>query len=78
VWIPSADAKAELEEILSAADLAVKAPRLVDEFEKEGRVSYLYRLVFQAEDRTLTDNEVNAAMDPIYEKIKSHSDWELR
>ncbi len=78
VWLPNKESKSELEEILSGVSLAVKDPRLVDEFEKEGRVSYLYRLVFQAEDRTLTDDEVNAVMDPIYEKIKAKEGWELR
>ncbi len=36
-----------------------------DTFEKEGRVSYAFRLVFQSMDRTLTDNEVNGIMEKI-------------
>jgi phenylalanyl-tRNA synthetase beta subunit len=78
VWLPNKEAKSELEEILSGLDLSVRIPQIADEFEKDGRVSYLYKLVFQADDRTLTDDEVNKIMDGVYEKIKSHSDWELR
>jgi len=78
VWLPSRDSKPELEEILSGLELSVREPRMIDEFEKEGRVSYLYRLVFQADDRTLTDEEINAVMGPVYEEINSKGDWELR
>jgi phenylalanyl-tRNA synthetase beta subunit len=78
VWLPGKDAKSELEEILSGLDLSVRVPQMADEFEKDGRISYLYKLVFQADDRTLTDDEINKVMNGVYEKIKSHSDWELR
>jgi phenylalanyl-tRNA synthetase beta chain len=78
VWLPGKNSRPKLESILAEADLMIREPRMVDEFEKEGRVSYLYRLVFQATDRTLTDDEINTVMDPVYEKIKEKSDWELR
>ena len=35
---------------------------LLDRYEKEGRISYAFRLVFQSMDRTLTDAEVNDTM----------------
>ncbi len=39
---------------------------LFDEFKKDNRTSYAFRLVFQAEDRTLTDEEINPIMEKIY------------
>ena len=36
-----------------------------DYFEKEGKVSYAFRLVFQSMERTLTDEEVSAVMQKI-------------
>lgn len=50
---------------------------LFDEFSKDGRTSYAFRLVFQAGDRTLTDEEVNEYMEVVYEKVKEQG-WEVR
>lgn len=52
-------------------ELLIKDPELVDKFEKDSRISYAYRLVFQSYDRTLKDEEVNAIMMIITEKINS-------
>ena len=50
---------------------------LFDEFSKDGRTSYAFRIVFQAADRTLTDREVNEYMEVVYEKVKEQG-WEVR
>lgn len=50
---------------------------LFDRFEKEDRVSYAFRLVFQSGVRTLTDIEVNKIMEKIYEEV-SKKGWEVR
>jgi phenylalanyl-tRNA synthetase beta subunit len=42
---------------------------LFDQFEKNGRVSYAFHLVFQSFDRTLTDVEVNAIMKTITDRV---------
>ncbi|MDD3531331.1 MAG: phenylalanine--tRNA ligase subunit beta [Candidatus Pacebacteria bacterium] len=52
-----------------AGELLVRLDQF-DRFEKEGRVSYAFRLVFQSMERTLTDEEVNSVMDKVYEAIK--------
>jgi phenylalanyl-tRNA synthetase beta chain len=44
---------------------------LVDVFSKEGRASYAFRVVFQAEDRTLTDEEVNGEMERVYAAVRA-------
>lgn len=49
----------------------------LDRFEKEGRVSELYRFVFQSFEKTLTDEEVNAEMQKVYDAVKARG-WEVR
>lgn len=50
---------------------------LFDEFEKDGRKSFAFRLLFQATDRTLTDDEVNGVMEKVYSALKGKG-WEVR
>lgn len=49
----------------NASPLCVRITHL-DTFTKEGRTSLAFRLVFQATDRTLTDEEVQKCMDNVY------------
>jgi len=78
VWTAGENAQNDLLEILRTANLTVCEPRLVDEFSKDDRTSYAYRLVFQAHDRTLTDDEVNIIMNVINVKIADKEGWEVR
>jgi len=50
-------------------ELLIREPELVDQFAKEGRVSYSYRLVFQSFEKTLTDEEIKPITEKIYNKI---------
>jgi phenylalanyl-tRNA synthetase beta chain len=59
-----------------AGDLRVRTT-LFDQFTKEGRTSYAFRLVFQAPDRTLTDTEANAFMEKVYAAARERG-WEVR
>ncbi|MFA6354920.1 MAG: phenylalanine--tRNA ligase subunit beta [Candidatus Paceibacterota bacterium] len=79
VWVPINEDKEKLKNILKelGTDLLIKEPTLFDSFEKDGRTSYAYRLVFQSYDRTLTDEEINPIMQKISEKISSLG-WEVR
>jgi phenylalanyl-tRNA synthetase beta chain len=52
--------------------------KLFDEFQKDGKKSFAFRLVFQAIDRTLTDDEINKIMEKITEKMNSKKDWQVR
>ncbi len=78
VWVPEdepADALATLikengGELLRRADL-------FDEFKKDARVSYAYHLVFQSDERTLTDEDVNKVMSKIESAIDAKG-WEIR
>lgn len=78
VWVPETVSKEELFSLIkeNAGELLVK-DRLFDEFKKEGRMSYAFRLVFQSFEKTLTDVEVNEVMKVIESKIKEKG-WEVR
>ncbi len=53
----------------NAGELLVKGPDIFDEFKKEGKISYAFRLVFQSFERTLTDEEVSVFMQKISAKL---------
>ncbi|MES2087873.1 MAG: phenylalanine--tRNA ligase subunit beta [Patescibacteria group bacterium] len=59
-----------------AGDFVVHS-KLFDRFEKDGKVSYGFRLVFQSMGRTLTDEEINKVMEKVYETLKAKG-WEIR
>ncbi|MFI5260419.1 MAG: phenylalanine--tRNA ligase subunit beta [Candidatus Paceibacteria bacterium] len=66
LWVPSGTEASAIEEVIRmhASALLVRLDQF-DHFEKEGRVSYAFKLVFQSFDRTLTDDEVNTLMTAI-------------
>jgi len=79
VWLPGGEDQKKLENIFveEGTDLLIKEPYLFDQFTKEDRTSFAYRLVFQSYDRTLTDEEITSIMSKINEKIISLG-WEIR
>ena len=50
---------------------------LFDRFEKGGKTSLAYRIIFQSFDRTLTEAEVNAVMEKVSAKLKGEG-FEIR
>ncbi len=64
-------------ELIAAAGLLLVRHALFDTFTKDGRTSYAFRLVFQATDRTLTNEEVDTIMNDINTVAKGN-DWEVR
>lgn len=51
---------------------------LFDIYERENDKSLAFHLIFQAKDRTLTDEEVNGIMEKIFTAIEANPDWEVR
>lgn len=51
---------------------------MFDEFEKDGRVSYAWHLVFLSHEKTLTDTEIGGIMENITKKLQSNEGWEVR
>ncbi len=79
VWSSNAKTKADIEKIIieKGTKLLMRYD-LFDEFSKEGKTSYAYRLVFQSYEKTLTDEEINPIMENIYNTLKMDSDFEIR
>ncbi len=71
VWVPEGTTAESVTEILNeaAGPLRVRTTAF-DEFHKDGRVSFAFRLVFQAFDRTLTDADAEAAMAEVYAAVQ--------
>lgn len=78
MWISSDENEEEIATLIrdKAGELCVRVT-LFDRFEKEGRVSYAYRLVFQSKEKTLTDEEINAVMDGVYSAVSDRG-YEVR
>lgn len=78
MWVPGEVSGTEIEVLLKeqAGELCVRIT-LFDRFEKEGKTSYAYRLVFQSKEKTLTGAEVDAIMDGIYSAVRERG-FEVR
>ena len=78
LWVPGGTDISSIESVIreNAGELLVRLDQF-DHFEKEGRVSYAFRLIFQAMDRTLTDDEVGGIMEKIT-GVLSAKDYEVR
>ena len=78
MWVPEAVTAEVVEEILAAnaGPLCVRLSH-VDTFSKDGKTSLAFRLVFQSDSKTLTDDEVQGYMDTLY-KIVADQGWEAR
>lgn len=78
LWVQEGTEASKVEETLNNAAGALRVrTTLFDEFKKEGRVSYAFRLVFQSHEKTLTDEEVNMYMDAVYKAAEAQG-WESR
>ncbi len=63
IWVPNATEPVEvLNQIKQAAGELAHKVTLFDRFEKVGKTSLAYRIIFQSFDRTLTEVEVNQIM----------------
>lgn len=78
LWVPEGTSAADVLAVIRehAGDLLVHS-RIFDEFAKDGRVSYAFRLVFQSFDRTLFDGDANLRMESITAAVAAHG-WEVR
>ena len=77
-WLNDKEDALQMEKIIKkhGGDLLVRMDNF-DVFEKDGRVSFAYHLVFQSSEKTLTDDEVNLIMQNIETEL-SKSGFEVR
>ncbi|MCA9362317.1 hypothetical protein KC906_02995, partial [Candidatus Kaiserbacteria bacterium] len=78
LWVQGGDQTDEIaHKLTTAAGPLLIRTDLFDTFEKDGRTSYAFRLVFQSPEKTLTDEEINKVMDGVYAVAKEQG-WEVR
>ena len=78
LWVPAdTNADAVRENIKAEAGELCQAVRLFDTFEKEGKMSLAFRLIFQSFEKTLTEAEANDATQKVSEKLKAQG-FEIR
>jgi phenylalanyl-tRNA synthetase beta chain len=80
VWVPEEVESNQVYKVIkeNAGNMVIRGPELFDEFKKDGKISYAFRLVFQSYDCTLTDTEINEIMTKITNKIKEKNGWQVR
>ena len=79
LWTPSLVSSSEVRKLIEdkAGELLADI-RLFDEYKKDGRVSYAFKLVFQSKEKTLSDEEAGKIMTEIEEKLTENKGWEVR
>lgn len=79
VWTPAGTSQAVVEDHIrpEAGDLLARLD-LFDTFEKDGRISYAFRLVLESKERTLTDDDLNPLMDRITASLNAIPGFEVR
>jgi len=79
VWTPVDTESDAVKGIIQAAagDLLV-ATKLFDTYEKEGQISYAFKLVFQSDERTLSDVEVNEHMQAVEAALEENEGFSVR
>lgn len=78
VWVPGTVKSEEVVTLIrkKAGNMLVNS-HLFDEYKKDDRVSYAFNLVFQSQEKTLSDGEVNRIMGRISNAFSEHA-WEIR
>lgn len=80
VWVGNENNEDDVLKIIkeNAGGLLVRS-KLFDKYSPDGesRTSYAFNLVFQSQDKTLTDDEVNEIMEKIYSSMIKQN-WEIR
>jgi len=79
VFVPNEIEVSKVEELIKQhLNTNVVRFAMFDKFTKEEKTSYAFRLVFQSNEKTLTEEEINSVMNPIYETLKAHEGFEIR
>ncbi len=79
LWVPEGTTSEDVAAVMKGElnELCVRGPELFDQFTKDGRTSYAFRMVFQAHDKTLSDVEVHPFIEKITAKLNEKG-WEVR
>jgi len=78
MWVPAGTEADDVLKVIreNSGELLVRSEKF-DEFRKNDKVSYAFRLLFQSFDRTLFDEDANARMENVNDAVKEKG-WEVR
>ncbi len=79
VWVPQGTEQSEVVLLIqkNAGEYLARMDQF-DRFEKDGRISYAFRLVFEAQDRTLSDKDLDPAMEQVTAALNATEGFEVR
>jgi phenylalanyl-tRNA synthetase beta chain len=79
VWVPDNFSSDQILSMITeeAGELLIQSD-LFDEYKKDERISYAFKLVFQSDEKTLSDEEINETMKKITESLNSQEGFEVR
>lgn len=79
VWSPEGTEASEVSNLImaNAGDLLARID-LFDKFEKDGRVSHAFRLVFESFEKTLSDADLSPAMEKVTAALNAKDGWQVR
>ena len=79
VWTPEGTEETEVANLIlkEAGEYLVRLD-CFDRFEKEGRISYAFRLVFESMNRTLSDADLDPAMARVSDVLNQQEGWQVR
>jgi phenylalanyl-tRNA synthetase beta chain len=79
VWTPEGTEESEVALLIEKeAGELLRRIDLFDRFEKDGRISYAFRLVFQSDERTLSDADIDPAMERATAALNGKEGWQVR
>ena len=79
VWTPLMTEESEVANLIfKEAGEHVARLDLFDRFEKDGRVSYAFRIVFESMERTLSDTDLEPAMERVALALNAKEGWTVR
>jgi len=79
VWVPEGTEQTEVAGLIQQhAGENLARMDLFDRFQKEGRVSYAFRLVFESKERTLSDKDLDPAMTAVTQALQATEGFEVR
>lgn len=79
VWVPKGTSEDTVASVIEgAAGKLLVRKSLFDVFEKDSDVSYAFHLVFQSPERTLSEEELNSAMNAVGEALEKEKGYRVR
>ncbi len=87
VFVPEDVKEETIKDVIRSegGELLVRGPKLFDRFEKKDKetekiekVSYAFKMIFQSQEKTLTDEEVNEIMNRVTEVLNNKKGWQVR